>query len=42
MIAHVAGLPLEELAMSAAGGGTGLLALGWLRLRLTHRRSPRP
>jgi len=39
MIAHVAGLPLEEALPTLAGGGAMLaLARGWLALRL--RRGP--
>ena len=35
MIAHVAGVPLEELLPAAAGGSAGLLmARAWLMLRL--------
>jgi hypothetical protein len=39
MIAHVAGVPLEELlpALSGAGGGL-LLARGWIMLRVRRRR----
>jgi hypothetical protein len=41
MIAHVGGLPLEELAPSAAGAGAGLLlARTWIALRLRRRRKP--
>ena len=38
-IAHVAGLPLEELLPTLAGAGGGLLfARGWLTLHLRHRK----
>jgi hypothetical protein len=38
MIAHVAGLPLEELAVSLAGAGGGLaVARAWLSQRLRRR-----
>jgi len=41
MIAHVGGLPLEELAPSAAGAGAGLIfARAWIALRLRRRRKP--
>jgi hypothetical protein len=43
VIAHIAGIPLEELLPSAAGGGTALLAArGWLALHLRRRRDSRP
>ena len=42
MIAHVGGLPLEEVAPSVAGAGAGLLlARAWIALRLRRRREPR-
>ncbi len=42
MIAHVGGLPLEEIAPSAAGAGAGLLvARAWIALRLRRRREHR-
>jgi hypothetical protein len=38
MIAHIAGVPLEEVATSLAGAGGGLLvARTWLRQRLRRR-----
>ena len=43
MIAHVAGVPAEELLalMSASGVGAALLpARAWLMLRLRRRRAP--
>lgn len=42
MIAHVGGVPLEELlpVLSGAGGGL-LLARGWIMLRVQRRRSLR-
>jgi hypothetical protein len=39
VIAHVGGVPVEELLPTLAGTGTGLLvARGWLMLRLRRRR----
>ena len=39
MIAHVGGVPVEELVPTLAGTGTGLLvARAWLTLRLRRRR----
>jgi hypothetical protein len=39
VIAHVGGLPLEELVPSAAGAGAGLLvARAWIAMRLRRRR----
>ncbi len=41
MIAHVAGLPLEEIAPAVTGAGTGLLlARAWLMLHLRRLRNP--
>jgi hypothetical protein len=41
VIAHVAGMPLEELLPAASGAGTGLLvARGWILLRVRRRQSP--
>ena len=41
MIAHVGGVPVEELVPSLAGAGGGLLlARAWLTLRLRRRRDP--
>ena len=38
MIAHVGGMPLEEILPSLTGAGAGLLvARAWLRMRLRHR-----
>ena len=38
LIAHVAGVPVEELALSVAGAGTALLvARTWVSLRLRGR-----
>ena len=40
-MAHVAGMPLEELLPPLAGTGTGLLIIRtWLALRLRRRREP--
>jgi hypothetical protein len=42
MIAHVAGVPLEELLPTAAGGAAGLLvARGWIIVHLRRRREDR-
>ena len=39
MIAHVGGIPVEEVVPALAGTGTGLLVVrGWLSLRLRRRR----
>jgi hypothetical protein len=41
VIAHVGGVPLEELLPMAAGAGAGLLlARAWLMMRLRRRREP--
>jgi hypothetical protein len=41
-LAHVAGVPVEELIPLAAGAGTALvLARTWVSLRLRQRRGPR-
>jgi hypothetical protein len=41
VIAHIGGLPLEEILPSASAASAGLLAArGWLRLRLRRRREP--
>jgi hypothetical protein len=41
MIAHVAGVPLEEVLPPLTGaGGTLLLARAWLMLHLRRRRKP--
>ena len=41
MIAHVAGVPLEEALPALAGAGTSLLvARAWLTLQLRRRREP--
>ena len=38
-LAHIAGFPVEELALTAAGVGTALLvARTWVSLRLRGRR----
>ena len=40
MIAHVGGVPVEELVPTLAGTGTGLLVVrAWL-MRLRRRREP--
>ena len=42
MIAHVGGLPLEEVLPSITGVGAGpLLAGAWIILRRVRRREPR-
>jgi hypothetical protein len=41
VIAHVAGVPVEEVLPTLAGTSTGLLvARAWLMLRLRRRREP--
>jgi hypothetical protein len=41
VIAHVGGVPLEEILPSATGAGAGLLlARAWLMLRVRRRREP--
>jgi hypothetical protein len=41
VIAHVGGMPLEELLPTLAGAGTALLvARGWLALHLRRRQGP--
>ena len=41
VIAHVGGLPVEELMPTVAGAGSMmLLARGWVSLRLRRRRAP--
>jgi hypothetical protein len=41
VIAHVGGVPLEELLPSVTGTGAGLLvARAWIILRLRRRREP--
>ena len=43
IIAHVAGLPLEEIAPTITGAGAGLLlARAWLMLRVRRRDGPDP
>ena len=42
MIAHVGGMPVEEMLPALAGTGTGLvIARAWLALRLRGRRGPK-
>jgi hypothetical protein len=42
MIAHVGGVPVEEMLPSLGGAGAALLmARGWLALRLRRGRGPR-
>ncbi len=42
MIAHVGGVPLEEILPSVTGAGAGLLmALAWMTLHLRRRGKPR-
>ena len=42
MIAHVGGVPVEEMLPALAGTGTGLvIARAWLTLRLRRRQGPR-
>jgi hypothetical protein len=43
MIAHMGGVPLEEILPSLTGAGAGLLVVrAWLTLHLRRRRSPGP
>jgi hypothetical protein len=42
VIAHVGGVPVEEMLPALAGTGTGLvIARAWLTLRLRRHRGPR-
>jgi hypothetical protein len=42
VIAHVGGVPLEELLPGATGAGTALLvARAWMAVHLRRRREPR-
>ena len=42
MIAHVAGVPLEELVAALAGAGGGLVAArAWLAVHVRRRGGPR-
>jgi hypothetical protein len=42
VIAHVGGVPFEEVLPSVIGGGAGLLvARGWIILHLRRRRDHR-
>jgi hypothetical protein len=42
VIAHVGGVPVEELVPALAGTGTALLvARAWMALHLHRRRGPR-
>ncbi len=41
MIAHVGGVPLEEILPSVTGAGAGLVAArAWIMLRVRRRREP--
>jgi hypothetical protein len=41
IVAHVGGVPVEEIVPTLAGTGTGLLlARAWLTVRLRRRREP--
>lgn len=41
IVAHVGGVPVEEVLPALAGTGTGLLvARAWLAVRLRRRRGP--
>jgi hypothetical protein len=41
VIAHVGGVPLEEILPSVTGAGTGLLlARAWLMVHLRRHRAP--
>lgn len=40
-MAHVGGVPVEEILPALAGTSTGLLVMrGWLILRIRRRREP--
>jgi hypothetical protein len=42
VIAHIGGVPLEELLPAASGAGASLvLARGWVAMRLRRRREGR-
>jgi hypothetical protein len=42
MIAHVAGIPAEEIATSVAGAAASLIAArAWIMVRLRHLRADR-
>ena len=42
MIAHISGVPAEELVPAPASAGAGLLVVrGWMMLRLRRRRKAR-
>ena len=41
MLAHMGGVPLEEILPSVSGAGAGLLVVrAWLMPRLRRRRAP--
>ena len=41
MIAHLAGVPVEEILPAVAGGAAGLLvARGWIMVHLRRRGEP--
>jgi hypothetical protein len=41
VIAHLGGVPLEEMLPSLTGAGAGLLAArAWIMLRVRRRREP--
>ena len=43
MIAHIAGVPLEEMLPAASGAGTALLVgRAWMMLRMRRRRRAGP
>jgi hypothetical protein len=37
LVAHVSGLPIEELAPLASGAGTLIFLRAWLRIRIRER-----
>jgi hypothetical protein len=42
VVAHIAGMPVEEILTAAPGAGAGLmLAGGWIMVRLRRRRITR-
>jgi hypothetical protein len=41
VIAHIGGVPLEEMLPAAAGAGTAIVAArAWIMLRVRRRREP--
>jgi hypothetical protein len=42
IIAHIGGLPVEELLPAVTGAGGLVAARAWIMLRVRRRRPPRP